>query len=164
MQIKIKNMPDRIMGRSLVDKVIPTVCNLKNMLNKFIQVNGDLNQLKQWEKRSYKAYNIEAIKQEILSKNQSDWPYIIRNHILTGDMSLFGANCVDVYLVAYIANSFGVGKGVFEKYIFDKQITEKINSVNAIWSVGKGDGIYLDVLNRDGSIKDIEFMKKWIAR
>ncbi|MEA4807401.1 hypothetical protein [Acetobacterium wieringae] len=99
-----------------------------------------------------------------MSKDQSDWPNTIRTHILTGDRSLFGASCVDVYLVAYVANTYGSGKDVFEKYIFDKQITERMNSVNAIWQVGKGDGVYLDVLNQDGSIKDIEFFEKWIAR
>jgi hypothetical protein len=161
---RIEKMPDRIMGRSLEDKVIPTVCNIKNMLHKLKQVDGDFAQLEQWEKRSYKAYNIEAIKQEIRSKDQSEWPNIIRTHILTGDRSLFGTSCVDVYLVAYVANTYGPGKGVFEKYIFDKQITERMNSVNAIWQVGKGDGVYLDVLDQDGSIKDIEFFEKWITR
>ena len=164
MSVRIEKMPDRIMGRGLNYKVIPTVCNLKNMLTKLIAVNGDFNQLKQWEKRSYKAYNIEDIKRDIMNANQNEWPALIRNHILTGDTSLFGASCIDVYLVAYVANEFGVGKGIFEKYIFDNQITEKINSVNAIWSVGKGDGIYLEVLNEDGSIKDNEFIEKWIAR
>jgi len=95
--------------------------------------------------------------------NKNEYPALIRNHILTGDKSLFGASCIDVYLVAYVANEFGVGKGIFEKYIFANQITEKINSVNAIWSVGKGDGVYLGVLNLDGSIKDNEFIEKWIA-
>ena len=164
MKTRIEKMPDRIMGRSLEDKVIPTVCNLKNMLHKLKQVNGDYTQLEPWEKRSYKAYHMEAIQQEILSKDQSDWPNIIRMHILTGDSSFFGTSCVDVYLVAYVANTYGPGKGVFEKYIFDKQITERMNSVNAIWQVGKGDGVYLDVLHQDGSIKDSEFFKKWIAR
>ncbi|WP_207652582.1 hypothetical protein [Anaerovirgula multivorans] len=63
-----------------------------------------------------------------------------------------------------MANEYGVGKDVFTKYIFDNEITDKMNSVNAIWTVGKGDGVYLGVLNEDGSIKDIEFIEKWIAR
>ena len=159
MRIRIENMPDRIMGRGLDCKVIPTVCNLKNMLNKLKQVNSDLNQLEQWEKRSYKAYNIEDIKRDILSANQNDWPSIIRNHILTGDKSLFGASCVDVYLVAYVANEFGIGRGVFEKYIFDKQITEKINSVNAIWTVGKGDASILGFLIPMVPLKMLNFSK-----
>lgn len=164
MSKRIEKMPDRIMGRSLNYKVIPTVCNLKNMLSKLMDVNGDFRQLKQWEKRSYKAYNIDDIKLNILNSNQSNWPTLIRNHILTGDKSTFGASCIDVYLVAYVANEYGVGKDVFTKYIFDNEITDKMNSVNAIWTVGKGDGVYLGILNEDGSIKDIEFIEKWIAR
>ena len=59
-------LPNHLKGRSIHSKVIPTVCNLKNMLNKLVKVNGDFSQLKQWEKRSYKAYNIDEIKNEIL--------------------------------------------------------------------------------------------------
>lgn len=157
-------MPDRIIGKRLDYKVIPTVCNLKNMLLKLKEVNGDLNQLKKWEKRSYKAYNIDAIKQSLLNANQNDWPSLVRHHILTGEMNLFGASCIDIYLVAYVANEYGVGKNIFTKYIFDKAITEKINSVSAIWTVGKGDGVYLGILNDDGSIKDNEFIEKWMTR
>ncbi|MFT9495889.1 hypothetical protein [Anaerosolibacter sp.] len=68
MSKRIEKMPDRIMGRSLNYKVIPTVCNLKNMLSKLMDVNGDFRQLKQWEKRSYKAYNIDDIKLNILNQ------------------------------------------------------------------------------------------------
>lgn len=164
MRVKMNELPDCIMGKSLDCKVIPTVCNLKNMLSKLKAVNGDVNQLEQWEKRSYKAYNIDAIKQFLLNANQNEWPNLIRQHILTGDMNLFGASCIDIYLVAYVANKYGVGKDVFAKYIFAKGITENMNSVSAIWTVGKGDGIYLGVLNDDGSIKDHEFIEKWIVR
>ena len=59
-------LSDKFKGRSLHEMVIPTVCNLENMLNKLIKVNDDFNQLKQWEKRSYKAYNIDEILDEIL--------------------------------------------------------------------------------------------------
>jgi hypothetical protein len=40
--------------------------------------------------------------------------------------------------------------------------SDKDNSANAIWQVGKGDGIYLGILNQDGSVKDWDFIKKWI--
>lgn len=38
-------------------------------------------------------------------------------------------------------------------------ITDKSNSAQAIWQVGKGDGTYLGVLNDDGSVKDWGFLK-----
>ncbi|ADL51386.1 hypothetical protein [Clostridium cellulovorans] len=50
------SLPDNLRGRSLHSKVIPTLCNLENMLNKLVEVNGDFSKLKQWEKRSYKAH------------------------------------------------------------------------------------------------------------
>jgi len=57
------SLPSSLRGRSIHENVIPTVCNLKNMLNKLILVNGDYSQLKQWEKRAYKAYQIDKIKE-----------------------------------------------------------------------------------------------------
>lgn len=60
-------LPNDLKGRSLHEMAIPTVCNLENMLNKLIKVNGDFNQLKQWEKRGYKAYNIDEIVDKIIS-------------------------------------------------------------------------------------------------
>lgn len=149
---------------SIKYKVIPTVCNLKNMLAKLQAVNGDFSQLKQWEKRSYKAYNIEAIKSLILKADEKNWPNLIRNHMLYGEKALFGASCIDIYLVAYVSNEYGHGKDIFTKFIFSNEISDKPNSVNAIWTVGKGDGIYLDLLNQDGSIKDYDFFEKWISR
>jgi len=39
-------LPDNLKGRSLHDKVIPTVCNLENMLEKLVEVDGDYDRLK----------------------------------------------------------------------------------------------------------------------
>lgn len=39
-------LPDNLRGRSIHAKVIPTVCNLENMLKKLLQINGDFAQLK----------------------------------------------------------------------------------------------------------------------
>jgi predicted house-cleaning noncanonical NTP pyrophosphatase (MazG superfamily) len=41
-------------------------------------------------------------------------------------------------------------------------ITDKLNSAQAIWQIGKGDGTYLGVLNDDGSVRDWDFFKKWV--
>src|SRR5680860_1518315 len=73
-------LPNKLGGRNLYIKVIPTVCNLKNMLTKLVQVNGDFSQLKQWEKRSYKAYKIEEIENEILNSPEAGWKGIIRKN------------------------------------------------------------------------------------
>jgi len=155
-------LPDNLNGRSLKSKVIPTVCNLENMLIKFKLVNGDYSQLKQWEKRSYSAYLIDEIKDIIFSSSKIEWKNIVRNHILNSKSFSLGASVIDIYLVAFVSETYGVGKEIFSKYVKDNDITDKDNSVNAIWQVGKGDGVYLDVLNYDGRVKDWEFFNKWI--
>lgn len=49
------------------------------------------------------------------------------------------------------------------KYIKEMGISQKINAAQAIWQVGKGDGVYLGLLDKDGTIKDVEFFKKWVT-
>lgn len=119
--------------------------------------------MKQWEKRSYKAYNIEEISDEILCSTPDIWKDIIKNHILNTKISKLGASCIDIYLVAYVAENYGAGKKRFFEYIFDNELTDKENSANAIWQVGKGDGVYLGVLNNNGTVKDWDFFIKWVG-
>lgn len=69
-------LPNNLRGRSIYTKVIPTVCNLDNMLGKLAELHGDISQLKQWEKRSYQAYRIEDIKSMILNSEKNKWQYI----------------------------------------------------------------------------------------
>lgn len=156
------NLPNNLRGRSIHSKVIPTVCNLENMLDKLIEFHGDFSQLKQWEKRSYKAYRIEDVKSKIIYSLKSEWKQILRKHILDGNPSDFGASCIDIYLVAYVSVSYGKGKQKFFEYVMRNNISEKDKSAQAIWQVGKGDGVYLDILNKDGTIKDWDFIKKWL--
>lgn len=44
-------LPDNLRGRSIHDNVIPTVCNLKNMLLKLKDLHGNISLLKPWEKK-----------------------------------------------------------------------------------------------------------------
>jgi hypothetical protein len=158
------HLPDNLRGRSIFEKVIPMVCNLKNMLDKLVICEGDHSKFKQWEKRSYQAYLIDEIKTQILGTTNKDrWKEIIRNHILSKEPSSLGASCIDMYLVAYVSENYGSGKEKFFQFIEKKGISKKRNVAQAIWQVGKGDGVFLDILNKDGTIKDWEFFNKWVA-
>jgi len=155
-------MPDNLRGRSIYKKVIPTVCNLKNMLESLKKNDGSFSLLKKWEQRSFKAYLIDQIKGEILNSKKEDWKYIIREHILSGDPRDFGASCIDIYLVAFVSGTLSPGKNQFFQFIKDKGISQKINAAQAIWQVGKGDGVFLNILKDDGTIEDFKFIEKWI--
>ena len=154
-------LPDNLRGRSIYEKIIPTVCNLRNMLEKLSRVDGDPSLLKPWERRSYEAYHIDGVKARILKSKREDWKDIIRSHILRLDPQEIGASCIDIYLVAYVSEVYGSGKTSFVQFIKDKRISQKDNTAQAIWQVGKGDGVFLDLLKSDGSIKDYEFFNSW---
>ncbi|WP_416150297.1 DUF6946 family protein [Salipaludibacillus sp. HK11] len=155
-------LPNTLRGRSIHENVIPTVGNIKNMIKKLTEVNGDLSQLKSWEKRSFRAYQIDDIKSQVMEASQSDQIKLIRNHILNGDPADFGASCIDIYLVAFVAENYGAGKETFIDYVMTNGITDKANSAQAIWQVGKGDGVFLNILHKDGSVKDWSFIASWI--
>jgi hypothetical protein len=155
-------LPDNIRGRSISNNIIPTVCNLKNTINKLMSVNGAYSQLKQWEKRSYQAYHLVNIQDELLRASSEERIELIRSQILNLHPKDLGASCVDIYLVAYVAENYGPGKKLFFDYIKSSGISEKDNTAQAIWQVGKGDGIYLGLLNEDGTVKDWSFFNAWI--
>jgi hypothetical protein len=155
-------LPDNIRGRSIHSKVIPTVCNLKNTLVKLREVHKDISLLKPWEKRSYDAYRLDRIKIKTFIYHEEYWKEIIRNHILHENPSELGASCIDIYLVAYVAETFGSGKKRFFQYVKENGISKKDVTAQAIWQVGKGDGVFLEILHNDGTIKDVEFIKKWV--
>lgn len=156
-------LPRNLRGRSIHLNVIPTVSNLKNVIDKLILVDGDVSQLKQWEKRSYSAYHISKIKREVMNAPSKEGrTNLVKQHILNQDPSDLGASCIDIYLVAYVAENVKPGKQAFIEYVMNQGITDKINSAQAIWQVGKGDGTYLGVLHDDGSVRDWGFFKKWV--
>jgi len=155
-------LPEELNGRNIFVNVIPTVCNLKNMLNKLKSNNWNEQALKPWEKRSYNVYRIDLVINKL--KNVKNIPFsdIIRTHILTNNISMFGPNIVDIYLVAYFAENYSTIFTDFFEFAKEKAITEKEGSAKAIWQVGKGDGIFLEILNDDGTIKDWTFIKQWL--
>lgn len=157
-----EKMPDILNGRSLYAKVIPTVCNLKNMLCSLKKLSGNIEELKSWEKCCYRAYCMDGIKKSILEEDEVDWCQTMRNYIHTKHIMELGANVVDIYLVAFVAENYGVGKERFFQFVLEKGISKKVNSAQAIWQVGKGDGVYLGILNEDGSVKNWGFINKWL--
>lgn len=156
-------LPSELRGKKIKPgKVIPTVCSLKNVLNKLVKVHWNFEALKQWEKAAYKHYNLKEICQKLLQANESEQIMIIRDHILNCTFEQIEANPFDIYIVAYVSENIDVGKDAFVNYCLYNGLAGTENSSNAIYQVGKGDGIFLRILNDDGTVKDWEFMKKWL--
>lgn len=155
-------LPKVFRQRNIFVKVIPTVCNLKNMLNKLEENNWEFEKLKPWEKRSYESYKIDNVINELIQSKKNKRPSIIKENILKLYGDDIGASCIDIYLVGFVSEEYGIGIEHMFNLVKDKSISEKLNSAKAIYTVGKGDGIYLDLLYSDGKIKDLEFFHKWI--
>lgn len=158
------DLPTILRKRNIFVKVIPTVCNLKNMLDKLEENKWDFQKLKQWEKRSYKAYKIDRVVNKLIESNKEAWPIIIKENILKLYGDDIGAGCIDIYLVGFVSEKYGTGIEHMFNLVKDKSISEKLNSAKAIYTVGKGDGIYLDLLYHDGKIKDWDFFDRWINK
>jgi hypothetical protein len=87
---------------------------------------------------------------------------MVREHILKTDPFDLGSNAIAIYLVAYVSESYGEGQERFNEYIIEHKISNNIEDAQAIWEVGISDGVYLDLLNEDGTVNDWNFFKKWI--
>lgn len=144
------------------EKIIPTVCNLKNMLSKLAERGGEYSYLKVWEQRAYKHYNIEKIQKQVLAASSDEQINILREHILNNSFEQLGANAFDIYIVAYVAENIDTGKEAFIDYCLNNGLTRTANSSIAIYSVGKGDGVFLRILNMDGTVRDWDFMNRWV--
>jgi hypothetical protein len=156
-------LPFELRGKKVKsEKIIPTVCNIENMIEKLEENGGDFSKLKQWEQRSYKHYSFEKIQKEVLAAEEDTRIQIIREHILNSPIEALGASPFDIYIVAYVSENIDIGRQAFIEYCLSNKMAGTYNSANAIYIVGKGDGIYLGILNADGTVRDWEFMKNWI--
>ena len=156
-------LQDNIKGRTIYKKVIPTVCKLESLLLDLQNNEFDIKKIKKWKISSYRAYGIDNIRVELQSHATLDeQKEIIKNHILNTDKMKLGAHVIDIYLVAYVAENFGAGKRIFLDFVLQSGITEKKKSAENIWSVGKPDGVFLNILNADGTVKDWKFLERWI--
>lgn len=68
-------------------------------------------------KEEYQAYHIDNIQDELLSHYKAEQIELIKSHILSIQPKEIGANCIDIYLVAYVAENYGTGKITFFNFI-----------------------------------------------
>ncbi|MFL0248087.1 hypothetical protein [Candidatus Clostridium stratigraminis] len=156
-------LPFELRGKKIKsEKIIPTVYNVKNMIGKLDENGGDYSKLKPWEQRSYKHYNFEKIHKEMLTADERKRIQILREHILNSSFDKLGASPFDIYIVAYVSENIDTGRDAFIEYCLNNGMAGTYNSANAIYMVGKGDGVYLRILNDDGTVRDWEFMNRWV--
>lgn len=154
-------LPKIIRGINIYQDNIPTGCSLRTMLQKLIETNGNTSEFKKWELNCFDSYNLEPIKSKLVKcENESERIGIIKEHILDEFPINFGRNLVTIYLVAYIAETYGSGRPIFMGHLLPTVSNE--GSRQVIRNVGLGHGIYLGILNSNGSMRDFNFFKRLI--
>lgn len=157
-------LPNHLNRQSMPGGKIPAGYGLKNVLNQLKDNQGELSTLRAWEKSCYKAYGLGEIQDIILESYKEEWPCIIKTHLLSKDPDDLGANATAIYLIAYVAETYGTGKNIFSKAVKEMGITNQGKTAKSLWKVGHSDGRYLGVINHDGTIRDLNFFRKWISR
>lgn len=166
--MKIENnptflLPDTIHGRSIFEKVIPTVNSLEAIFSSLEQKAWSIADLKYWEKPIIKAYRLEDIIDHLRPAGPDERISLVKNQILTHHASRLGSNPIAIYLLAYYLQK--TNRNDLQGFIeFAKQqgITQKENSITAIWYAGKKDGKYLGILDLTLKIIDLNFLENWI--
>lgn len=155
-------LKDRLRERDINSKIIPSSCYLKDMLIHLKQKNWNISKLKKYEKGCFDAYNLYGVLHILKEYEEKYWPEIMKINVLSIYGDDIGANCASMYLVGYVAENMGSGEHMMEEYCKLANITEKDICIKAIYNVGKSDGEYLGILDKDGKVNDWDFFEKWI--
>ncbi|MFI8577804.1 hypothetical protein ACIGEL_19115 [Rossellomorea aquimaris] len=109
--------PIHLKRRNILQNVIPTVCNIKNMLDKLDLYQGDETILKSWEKRCFSNYRLNTIKEHLVIVSTENRLHVLRKHILSLEPHELRSNVLDIYIIAFIAETYGPGKDNVVKFV-----------------------------------------------
>jgi len=155
-------LPNHLNGRNIFSKVIPTVNSLSNLFNSLDKNDWNYDNLKNWEKPIYNAYNLDKIKSKLKIGSDYEKPAHIKTYLLQQDPNNLGAHPICIYLIAYfIQETESKDFEKFKTFVINKGISEKEGSATAIWNVGTSDGKYLGLFDKYLNILDWTFFEKW---
>lgn len=162
------DLPRVLGGRAIqTGNVVPTVARFKNIITQ-IQTINQVNPegLRSYERASLNKYYLtNTDPTEILNPmDGDDWISIVRRHILANNFPPLGVHPFTIYTVAWIAQKYGPGVTKFRETAQELKLGGTDKSINAIWQVGKCDGVDLELLNNDGSVADWSFFRHWLIQ
>jgi len=168
-QIKLHNpipLPLILRGRQIQQgNVVPTVARLSNIIQQMNNAQQvDPATLRYYEIACLRKYDLTFdLRQEIINpQNGDDWISIVRRNILAMTFPPLGVHPFTIYTVAWIAEHYEGGRQTFLQIASDMHLAGTENSINAIWTVGRRDGMDLELLNNDGTVADWGFFRHWI--
>ncbi|MDU1605142.1 MAG: hypothetical protein E6845_19480 [Clostridium sp.] len=157
-------LSDYIRGRSIKEKIIPQGSSLKGTLTHLKEKNWDYEKLTSSYKKTFDCYRLDKVIEKLKIATDAEYVSIIKDNILTLYEDDIGINCIDIYIIAYVLageDNIDLNQGVYE-FLKENNISESQYTTKKIIRIGKGDGVFLEILDDDGMVADYEFFRKWI--
>lgn len=158
------SLPPQIHGRSIFNRVIPTVNYLERTFKSLEQKGWSYTDLKSWEQQIIKGYALQDVIHELGAADQQSKVSIIRNQILKHNANDLGPYPLAIYLIVYFIQQTESNQyKSFVEFAQEHSITQNLNSISAIWSCGTRDAKYLGILDDSLNIIDINFLHTWAS-
>lgn len=154
----------QIHGRSIFNRVIPTVNYLERTFKSLEQNGWFYTNLKPWEKQIIKGYALQDVIHKLRAANQQSRVSIIRDQILKHNANDLGTYPLAIYLIVYFIQQTESNQyKSFVEFAQEHSITQNLNSISAIWSCGTRDAKYLGILDDSLNIIDLDFFHRWAS-
>jgi len=151
-------------GRNIIENIEPKTQTISKLLSELDRNDWDRSKLVKKYNNLLNDYRLETVLVKLKEAKQEKRIKIIKNQILELYGEEISSRYVCIYLVGYCkslnledslrknVNKLCINGGVsYSSYMIKKIIDSGIN-----------DGVYLEILNKDGTIKDQTFFRNWI--
>lgn len=151
-------------GRNIIENIEPKKQTLKELLSELEKNDWNRSRLLKKYNSLLDDYKLETVLIQLKEAKEEKWVKIIKNQILKlyGDEIMNKYVCI--YLVGYCTslNLEDSLRKIVNKLCIDGGISYSSYKIKKIIDSGINDGVYLGILNNDGTIKDQTFFRNWI--
>lgn len=157
-------LPRILRGRDIIENIEPKKLTISELLNELEKKSWDRTRLGKRYNNLIDDYKLGALLMKLKEVNKEKRTKIIKNEILELYGDEISSKYVCIYLVAYCTSlnlNYSLRKIVAEMFN-EAGLSYTYYKIKKIIDSGINDGVYLGILNTDGSIKDELFFKNWI--
>lgn len=159
-------LPDILRGRNIIEKIEFKKQSLKELIIELEDTDWEKDKLLKKYRGLLDDYKLNQLLTILKNSRKEDWIKIIKKNILDLYGNEISNKYVCIYLVGYCANLCLENSldDTLNKFLIDKGEKYTYYKIKKIIDSGINDGVYLGILNSNGSIKDEIFFRNWIYK
>lgn len=150
-------------GQSIIKDILQEGLSIECMINQLIKKSWNINKLTKQARLTYDDCRIDRIIDRLKVCTEKEIIKLLKCNILSLYDTQVGKRYASIYLIAYL-NINGLQQNLYDS-VKEKCQREKVkyrpNQIKKIIRNAIEDGKYLEILNSDGTVKDIPFMLNW---